>query len=187
MAPFQATHSSIIKAPSLAVEQSTVMLPTTAARFSPGDPLGLPGVLTVSGNYMQTPSATLAVQIGGTDPDQFSVLNVVGNANLNGSLDPELVNGFVPAIGQSFTILGYGPVTGSFSRIQDKVFDNGRKRWSLVYQPTGATLVVVNNGHGTSPLDIDSQLGRYVDRDKGVTSPDRYEVFQRNDGVAEVP
>lgn len=118
----------------------------------PGDPLGVPGILTVSGNYMQTPSGTLTVQIAGTDPGQFSVLNVPGNANLNGALDPELVNGFVPAVGQSFAILGYGSVTGSFSHIQNQVFDRGTKRWSLVYQPTGATLVVVKNGRGTSPF-----------------------------------
>ena len=55
---------------------------------SPGDPLGVPGVLTVSNNYTQTPSATLVIQIGGADPGQVSVLNVLGNANLNGSLDP---------------------------------------------------------------------------------------------------
>jgi hypothetical protein len=97
----------------------------------------------------ETPSAALAVQIGGTDPDQFSVLNVLGNANLNGELDPELMNGFVPSIGQSFTILDYGSVTGSFSHIRNQVFDNGRKRWSLVYQPTGAALVVVRNGSST--------------------------------------
>jgi len=113
---------------------------------SPGDPLGVPGVLTVSNNYMQTPSATLTVQIGGTDPGQASVLNVLGNANLSGALDPELVNGFVPEVGQSFTFLGYTAVTGSFSHIQNHVFDNGRKRWALVFQPTGAALVVVRNG-----------------------------------------
>ena len=144
---------------------------------TPGDPLGVPGVLTVSGNYMQTPSAALTVQIAGADPGQVSVLNVLGNANLNGSLDPELVNGFVPDVGQSFTILGYASLTGSFSHIQNQVFDRGRKRWVLVYQPTSATLVVVNNGHGTSRLD----------RANGETSPDRYQLFQRNDDVAEVP
>jgi autotransporter-associated beta strand protein len=117
---------------------------------SPGDPLGVPGALTVTSNYMQTPSATLAIQIGGADPGQPSVLNVLGNANLNGTLDPELLNGFVPAIGQSFTILDYASVTGSFSHIKNQVFDRGRKRWALVYRPTGATLEVVNNGRRDS-------------------------------------
>jgi autotransporter-associated beta strand protein len=115
---------------------------------SPGDPLGVPGVITVSNNYMQTPSATLTVQIAGTDPDQVSVLNVLGSANLNGSLDPELVNDFVPAIGQSFTFLGYASVASSFSHIKNPVFDHGTKRWSLVYGPNSAYLVVVGNGRG---------------------------------------
>ena len=119
-----------------------------SGEVSPGDPLGVPGVLTVSNNYMQTPSATLTVQIAGTDPDQVSVLNVLGNANLNGSLDPELVNDFVPAIGQSFTFLGYASVTSTFSHIKNPVFDHGTKRWSLVYGPKSAYLVVVSNGRG---------------------------------------
>jgi autotransporter-associated beta strand protein len=114
---------------------------------SSGDPLGLPGVLTVSSNYMETPSAGLVIQIAGTDPGQVSILNVVGNANLNGALDPELVNGFVPAIGQSFTFLDYASVTGSFSHIKNPVFDHGTKRWTLVYGPNSASLVVVSNGH----------------------------------------
>jgi autotransporter-associated beta strand protein len=117
---------------------------------SPGDSLGVPGVLTVSNNYMQTPSASLVIVIAGGNPGQASVLDVLGNANLNGALDPVLVNGFVPAVGQSFTILGYASVTGSFSHIKHHVFDNGRKRWNLVYQPTGATLVAVQNGHRSS-------------------------------------
>jgi hypothetical protein len=106
---------------------------------------------------MQTPSATLTVQIAGTDPDQVSVLNVLGNANLNGALDPELLNGFVPAIGQSFTILDYASVTGSFSHIKNPVFDHGTKRWSLVYGPNSAYLVVVRNGRG----QLSEVLGNY--------------------------
>jgi len=117
---------------------------------SPGDPVGVPGVLTVSSNYTQTPSGNLVIQIAGTDPGQASVLNVLGNVNLNGELDPELVNGFVPAIGQSFTFLDYTSVTGSFSHVKNPVFDHGTKRWSLVYGPTGVALVVVNNGRQDS-------------------------------------
>jgi autotransporter-associated beta strand protein len=119
-----------------------------SGNVSPGDPLGVPGALTISNNYMQTPSATLAIQIGDADPGQVSVLTVLGNANLNGSLDPELVNDFVPAIGQSFTFLEYASVTNSFSHIKNPVFDHGTKRWSLVYGPKSAYLVVVSNGRG---------------------------------------
>ena len=111
--------------------------------ISPGDALGEPGVLTIGSNYTQTPSASLVIQIAGTDPDQLSVLNVLGDANLNGSLDPVLVNGFVPAARQSFTFLGYASVTGVFSHIRNPVFDHGRKRWLVVYNPAGAVLSVV--------------------------------------------
>jgi autotransporter-associated beta strand protein len=128
-----------------------------SGEVSPGDPLGVPGALTVSNNYMQTPSAGLVIQIAGTDPGQASVLNVLGNANLNGALDPELVNDFVPAIGQSFTFLGYGSVTSSFSHIKNPVFDHGTKRWSLVYGPNSAYLVVVSNGRGK----LSEVLGNY--------------------------
>ena len=69
-------------------------------------------------NYMQTQSATLVIQIAGPNAGQFSVLNVHGNANLNGFLDPVLVNGFVPDIGQSFTFMNYASFTGFFPRIQ---------------------------------------------------------------------
>jgi autotransporter-associated beta strand protein len=118
---------------------------------SPGEPGGVPGVLTVSNNYMQTPSAILAIQIANMDPGQVSVLNVLGNANLNGSLDPVLVNGFVPAIGQSFTFMNYASLTGSFFRIQNQVFDHGRKRWLVTYNPTAAVLFVVRNGRSARP------------------------------------
>src|SRR4029077_10299380 len=125
--------------------------------ISPGDALGEPGVLTIGGNYTQTPSASLVIQIACTDPDQVSVLNVLGNANLNGSLDPVLVNGFVPAVGQSFTFLCYVSVTSFFSHIKNPVFDHGTKRWSLLYGPNSAYLVVVSNGRGK----LSEVLGNY--------------------------
>jgi len=90
------------------------------------------------------------IQIGGAGAGQVSVLNVLGNANLNGFIHPELVNGFVPAIGQSFTILSYASVTGSFSHSKNLIFD-GRKRWMLVYGPTSAYLVVVRNDPAPRP------------------------------------
>ena len=121
------------------------------ATVSPGGALGVPGTLTVSSNYLQTQRATLVIQIAGANAGQFSVLNVSGNANLNGFLDPVLLNGFVPAIGQSFTFMNYASHTGFFPRIQNLVFDHGRKRWVVAYNPTGAVLTVVGNGPSSRP------------------------------------
>jgi autotransporter-associated beta strand protein len=81
-----------------------------------------PGMLTVVHNYTQAQYATLMIQIAGMSPEQFSVLNVLGNASLNGFLDPVLLNGFVPTLGDSFTFLNYASFTGAFSQIQNQVF-----------------------------------------------------------------
>jgi autotransporter-associated beta strand protein len=123
-------------------------------RISPGDATGEPGVLTVGGNYTTlaslTAGGTLSVQIGGANVGQVSVLNVQGNANLGGFLDPVLVNGFVPEIGQSFTFLNYASFTGFF-RIRKPIFDHGRKRWLLTYNPTGAVLTAVSSYENRRP------------------------------------
>jgi autotransporter-associated beta strand protein len=126
-----------------------------ASNVRPGDELGIPGVLTVTGSYTQARSGTLVIQIAGPNAGQVSVLNVLGNANLNGYLDPVLVNGFVPAIGQSFTFMNYASFTGFFSHIKDQPFDHGRKRWLLAYNPTSAILIAIKNG-SRSGVKIDN-------------------------------
>jgi hypothetical protein len=83
------------------------------------------------------------IQIAGASPDQFSVLNVLGNANLNGFLDPVLLNGFVPTLGQTFTFLNYDSLTGEFSRILHPVFNNGTEQWSVIYEDNHAILTAV--------------------------------------------
>ncbi|HEY4272665.1 MAG TPA: autotransporter-associated beta strand repeat-containing protein [Candidatus Udaeobacter sp.] len=117
----------------------------TIGKVSPGGALGEPGVLIVGNNYMQMARASLVIQIGGAGAGQVSVLDVQGNANLDGSLQPVLLNGFVPSIGQSFTIMNYASFAGFFSCIQHQVFDHGRKRWALTYYPTSAVLTAVEN------------------------------------------
>ena len=82
------------------------------------------------------------IQIAGGNTGDFSVLNVLGNANLNGYLDPVLLNGFVPTFGQTFTFLDYASLTGEFSHIKHRVFDNGLLQWSVIYEDNHAILTV---------------------------------------------
>jgi autotransporter-associated beta strand protein len=109
---------------------------TNGGTVSPGD---APGTLTVN-SYTQAHSGTLLIDIAGGSSAQFSVLDVLGNANLNGVLDPMLLNGFIPTIGESFTFMDYGSLFGAFSRIQNQTFDNGMEHWVVTYQPTFAVL-----------------------------------------------
>jgi hypothetical protein len=109
---------------------------------SPGDS---PGALTVTGTYTQQAFATLMIEIAGTSAGDFSVLNVLGTASLNGILDPFLLNGFVPAVGDQFTFLNYASFSGAF-RLQDcGIFNNGTERWVVTYQPTFAVLTATEN------------------------------------------
>jgi RHS repeat-associated protein len=88
---------------------------TNAAVVGPGDPVG---VLTVTGNYTQTAAGTLNTGIGGTTlGSQYAQLNVQGNATLGGTLNINLVNGFGPALGQTFQILNFAAATGTFAAI----------------------------------------------------------------------
>ena len=68
-----------------------------------------------------------------------------GNANLNGFLDPVLLNGFVPTIGDSFTFLNYASLTGEFSHIKHRIFDNGMLQWSVIYEDNNAILTVAQH------------------------------------------
>jgi VPDSG-CTERM motif len=85
------------------------------------------------------------IQIAGMNTGDFSVLNVLGNANLNGFLDPVLLDGFVPSIGDSFIFLNYASLTGGFSHILHPVFNNGTEQWSVIYQNNNAILTVGPN------------------------------------------
>jgi len=114
---------------------------TNRTKVSPGS-AGTPGVLTVTGNFTQAQYATLMLQIAGTSSGEFSVLNVLGTADLNGNVAPILLNGFVPEVGDSLIFLNYASLTGAFSQILDQVFNHGTEQWSVVYQNNNAILTV---------------------------------------------
>jgi autotransporter-associated beta strand protein len=114
---------------------------TNNGRVSPGS-AGTPGALTVTGNYTQAQYAHLMIQIAGANAGQFGVLDVLGTANLSGQLDPVLLNGFVPTIGESFTFLNYGAVNGTLFIFNPNI-DNLPEHWEVSYFPTYALLAVV--------------------------------------------
>jgi hypothetical protein len=103
---------------------------------------GVPGVLTVVHNYTQEEFVHLMIQIAGANAGQFSVLDVLGTANLNGLLNPVLLNGFVPTVGETFTFLNYGGVNGTLSIFNPNI-DNLPEHWEVSYFPTFAVLTVV--------------------------------------------
>lgn len=80
------------------------------------DPIGL---LTITdGGYQQGSAGSLQIDLGGLTPNtQYDVLNVSGQAVLNGRLILSATNGFLPASGDVFNVLTYGSRSGEFATV----------------------------------------------------------------------
>lgn len=95
------------------------------------------GDLTV-GNVTFQAGSTFLVELGGLTPGtQHDRLNVTSAASLNGTLDVSLFGGFVPNIGDTFTILSAGNRAGTFTSIVTQGFDA-----SVAYNGNQVTLTV---------------------------------------------
>jgi hypothetical protein len=78
---------------------------------------GCPGVLTIVGDYTQTTSGILVIEIGGPNAGtDFDQLAVTGQATLDGTLTVNLT-GFGPNSGDSFPVLTFGSGTGVFASV----------------------------------------------------------------------
>ena len=115
---------------------------TSSGTVSPGDALGSPGLLTINGNYAQTDSGALQIELGGSVPGTgFDKLAVTGTASLAGTLEVSLVNGFVPPANSTFTILTASSRTGTFSAINYPAILAGS---TVVYDDHSATLRIAH-------------------------------------------
>jgi hypothetical protein len=79
------------------------------------------------------------IQIANTS--DFGALNVLGTANLNGRLDAVLLNGFLPAVRDSFTFLTAGTLNGTLF-IFNRNIDNLAVHWDIRYFPAFAVLTL---------------------------------------------
>ena len=89
---------------------------TSSGAVTPGD--SGPGILTVTGNYTQTAAGALTVNIEGlTVGTQYGQLAVSGIATLDGTLNIDLLNGYAPNTGDTFSLVTYSSFTGSFATV----------------------------------------------------------------------
>ena len=110
---------------------------SNAGTIAPG---ASPGVFHITGPCPMTSTSTLNVELGGTVAGTgYDQLAVTGAVTQNGTLNLSLVNGFVPTVGQSFSILTSPAATGSFGTVNAPSLGGGL---SLVpsYSATGVTL-----------------------------------------------
>ena len=73
---------------------------------------------------------------------QYDQLNISGHAQLNGLMTIDLLNGFVPDLGDMFDIMNFANASGTFSLVMGLPI-NGQEHFTLEYNPTNLTLDVV--------------------------------------------
>jgi hypothetical protein len=112
-----------------------------AGQFSPGD-AGVPGVLTINGNYTQTAHGTLNIEISGTTTagTDYDQLVVTGQATLDDTLNVSLANGFTSNLDDRFQVLIFGSRNGNFTVKNGLDLGNGL-RFDPQYDAGSLTLV----------------------------------------------
>ena len=126
--------------------QNGVSVTTASSDFTNAGTINLlPGTLIVEGNYTQESTGTLGIGLGGlTAGTQFGQLIINGTATLDGTLNISLINGYAPALGNSYEIMPFGSLTtGSDFTTKNLPTLSGGLVLVPVYNPTNLTLTTV--------------------------------------------
>jgi hypothetical protein len=97
------------------------------------------GLLTIDGDYMQTTSGVLMIELGGTTTNDYDRLRVTGSATLAGTLSAGLINNFMPASNAVFTFLS-GTRVGAFTSFTHPTFLG----MAVEYTTSAASMRVTN-------------------------------------------
>ena len=81
--------------------------------------------ILVQGGLAQAASGIMAVELGGTQPNQMGRIEATGAATLDGALNVTLVGGFLPAEGNKFQVIKSASRSGVFSTIDGLTLPNG--------------------------------------------------------------
>ena len=97
---------------------------------------------STTGTYAQGASGAFSVKLGGKSAGQFDTLTTTGAITLNGALNVSIVNGYVPAAGDTFTILSGASVISKFASTNLPTLTAGLG-WQVTYNATNVVLSVV--------------------------------------------
>ncbi len=103
-----------------AIQGSDTLDFTSASVSFDGDvnPGTSPGILVVSGGFNPSSSTTVNIEIGGTTVgSEYDRFVVPGTANLDGTLNISLINGYSPPAGETFTVFTAGTRNGQFATV----------------------------------------------------------------------
>ena len=156
---------------------------TNQGIVSPGNS---PGTLTIGGNYTQTATGTLLIQIA--SPTYYDRLVVGGTAALGGTLQVSFLSGYKPKKGDTFQYLTAAYISGTFSNIDTGTLIGFAPSYLLT--GTDATLGIVDltaiqrsfakDVPGLTP----NQLAVAKGLDKVVNNPRVSSLVEYLDGIA---
>lgn len=128
-----------------------------------------PGQLNLSGHLVLADSSRLRLEIGGSAPGQFDVVNVAGGVTLGGTLAVTLVNNFASAMTNSanFTVLSGGiSLLGAFANVPSGgalTTTEGYARFTVLYAGQSTVrltdLVIVDTDADGLPNWWEDQFG----------------------------
>ena len=126
---------------------------TAGADVSPGFSAGL---ITINGNYIQSPPSALTMELGGTSPSQYDQVVASGTATFGGPLNVSLINAFSPVQGNAFSVFTYASRLGNFDTYNFPALSGGLS-WVPRYGATAFQLRV-QAIVPTLPLNVDHHL-----------------------------
>ncbi len=103
---------------------------------APGDTIG---TLEIEGRYSNGTNGTLKIELAGAAPSQYDQLQVEGGVAIAGALQVDLMGGFTPLVGDSFTfVAATEEIGGVFENLSLPMEYN----WGLEYNANDLTLFV---------------------------------------------
>jgi T5SS/PEP-CTERM-associated repeat protein len=148
--------------------------------YSPGNSPGIGSAASVDfqSGLFTSGAPRLIMELGGTTPGtEYDQLRVAGALTLNGTLDVQLVDvgggTFSPHAGNSFDLLDWGSLSGTFSAIQLPAL-SGSLAWNTSQLYTSGVLSVVSAG---LPGDYNNN---------GSVDAADYVVWRKNQGTTHV-
>jgi autotransporter-associated beta strand protein len=129
------------------------------AHFNGGlAPGASPATVSFEGNVALGAANTLTIEIAGTTPgSQFDQVHVAGQLSLGGALNVLLINGFSPALGNSFDILDSHTSIGLFSNLTLPPLTPGLA-WNTTRLYSSGILSVIDGNYLPGDLNRDGHV-----------------------------
>ena len=114
-------------------------------------PGNFPGILNIVNDLPSAATAFFNFDLGGPIIGEFyNSLVVAQTANYNGTININLIDGYVPNVGQEFILSNIVTYTGSFL-VENGLSINAWKEFELVYEATELKLITRALSGQTSP------------------------------------